>query len=65
MHRVAQGRLTHAAGPAVWTTTEVLLKVNGPIAPIWMQVTSQSNEPAQVSGVRRSNVFGAHAEANG
>jgi hypothetical protein len=65
MHRVVLGRLTHAVGPAVWTTTEVLLKANGPIAPIWMQVTSQSNEPAQVSDGRRSNVFDVHAGANG
>ncbi len=64
MHREAQGRLTQNPGLAVWTTTEALMKANGPIAPIWMQVTWQSHEPAQVSGGRRSNVFGAHAGAN-
>ena len=53
MHWVAQGRLTQPPGPVMWTTTEVLLKAHGPIAPIWMQVKSQSNEPVQASSVRR------------
>ncbi len=57
MHRVAQGRLTRHSGSAEWTTTEVLLKAHGPIAPIWMQVTSQSNRSAQTSRIRRSDVF--------
>ncbi len=57
MHRVAQGRLTRPSGSTMWTTTEVLLKAHGPISPIWMQVTSQSNRPAQTSRVRRSDVF--------
>ena len=57
LHRVAQGRLTQPSGPVAWTTTEVLLKAYGPIAPIWMQVTSQNNQPVQASGVRRGNVF--------
>jgi hypothetical protein len=65
MHRVAQGRLTQPPGPVVWTTTEVLLKADGPIAPIWMQVQSQSNQPAQAGSVRRSNVFDAHAAGKG
>ena len=32
IHRVAQGRRTQPLGPAMWTTTEVLLKAHGPIA---------------------------------
>lgn len=64
LHRVAQDRLPHAAGPVVWTTTEVLLKANGPIAPIWMQVEAQSNQPVETSGGRRSNVFDANVGGN-
>ena len=60
MHRVAQARLAQTPGSVVWTTTEVLLKANGPVAPIWMQVKSQSNQ-LKASGVRRCEVFNGNA----
>ena len=37
MQRVAQVRLMHTAGVVLWTTTAVLLKEHGPLAPIWLQ----------------------------
>jgi hypothetical protein len=61
MHRVAQARLTQPPRPGMWTTTEVLLQAKGPIAPIWMQVAFQQNQPDKASVVRRCNVFGEDA----
>src|SRR5258708_32023694 len=50
MHRVAQGRLTPPPEPSVWTTTEVLLKATGPIAPM----AAPGRFPAQTPGRRRA-----------
>ena len=36
MQRVTQARLSHTLGLVIWTTTEVLLKEHGPLAPIWL-----------------------------
>jgi hypothetical protein len=57
MHRVAQGSVTHPPELAMWTTTEVLLKAHGPIAPIWMQLSSQWNQPGKASERHRCDVF--------
>ena len=65
MQRVAQARLTSTPGPVLWTTTEVLLKAEGPIAPIWMRVKSRSNQPAQVSDLGRSDPFDANPGKKG
>ncbi len=65
MQRVAQTRLTQTPRPVVWTTTEVLLQAKGPIAPIWMQVTFQRNQPDKASVVRRCNVFDENAGGKG
>src|SRR5437588_968230 len=65
MHRVAQGRLTQSLGPAMWTTTEVLLKAYGPIVPIWMQLQSQSNQPDKVSDIHRCDVFDTNIGGKG
>ena len=47
MHRVVQDRLTRSPGIVVWTTTAVLLKGYGPLAPIWVQSKPQSSQVAQ------------------
>lgn len=65
MQRVAQIRLSQPPGPAVWTTTEVLLQANGPLAPIWMQVTFQWNQPDKAGVVRRCNAFGEDGRGKG
>ena len=57
IHRVAQARLTQTPRPVVWTTTEVLLEKSGPIAPIWMQVTSPTHHPDQARSMHRSTAF--------
>ena len=53
MQRVALARLTSPAGLMVWTTTEVLLNEQGPLAPIWLQ----SSQAAQSGGSLRQRFF--------
>jgi protein involved in plasmid replication-relaxation len=53
MQRVAQARLTSPAGLVVWTTTEVLLNEQGPLAPIWLQ----SSQAAASGSSLRQCVF--------
>jgi hypothetical protein len=37
MQHVAQARLAHTPELVLWTTTEVLLHEQGPLATIWLQ----------------------------
>ena len=55
MQRVAQARLTPSCGLAMWTTTEVLLNENGPLAPIWLpgMPMPQDSQAAQLTGLLR------------
>src|ERR1700693_125491 len=46
LQRVALARLTSSPGLVVWTTTEVLLNKQGPLAPIWLQRRPQSSQTA-------------------
>jgi len=57
VQRVAQSRLAQSLGLVVWTTTEVLLKVYGPLAPIWLQYIPQYCEAGQPGGSLRRMIF--------
>jgi hypothetical protein len=57
MRHVALAKLTHMSGVVVWTTTEVLLKDHGPLAPIWLQNKPQSSQGAQSDSSLRQCVF--------
>jgi hypothetical protein len=65
MQRVAQARLTQPPRPAVWTTTEILVRAEGPIAPIWMPVAFQQSQPDKASAVRRCNAFDEDVRGKG
>ena len=57
MQRVAQVSLTRSPGAVVWTTTAVLLKDHGPLAPIWLQRKLQSSQVAQSDRSFRQCLF--------
>jgi hypothetical protein len=57
MQRVAQGRLTRSPGVVLWTTTAVLLKDNGLLAPVWLQSKPQSSQAAQSGSSLRQCLF--------
>ena len=57
LQRVAQDRLTQLPGVVLWTTTEVLLKDHGPLAPIWLQGIPQSSQKAQSYSSLRQCLF--------
>ncbi len=57
MQRVAQTRLVHASALMVWTTTEVLLNKQGPLAPVWLQSNPQSSQAAQSGSSLRQCLF--------
>jgi predicted transcriptional regulator len=57
MQRVAQDRLTRSPGVMLWTTTAVLLKEHGPLAPIWLQSKAQSNQVKQSDSSLRQCLF--------
>ncbi len=57
MQRVAQDRLTRSPGVVLWTTTAVLLKEHGPLAPIWLQSKPQSSQGAQSDSSLRQCLF--------
>ena len=48
MQRVAQARLTSTPGLVVWTTTRVLLDEQGPLAPIWLQMSTTEQSSSAV-----------------
>ena len=57
IQRVANYRLALSPGVVVWTTTAVLLKDHGPLAPIWLQSKPQSNQGAQSDSSLRQCLF--------
>jgi hypothetical protein len=59
MLRVAQTRLAPIRGFGLWTTTEVLMKERGPLAPIWLLGIPQSNQVSQPEGPYRRCLFHA------
>ena len=61
MQRVAQDRLTHSPGVVLWTTTAVLLKERGPLAPIWLKGIPPHSQVAQSYGSLRQCLFKAQS----
>jgi hypothetical protein len=57
MLSVAQTRLTHVPGLVLWTTTEVLLNMYGPLVPIWLKNSPLHSHVEQLSNVRRQLIF--------
>jgi Replication-relaxation len=57
MYRLAQARLMPISGLVMWTTTEVLLNKQGPLAPIWLQGLPQISQATQPDGSLRQCAF--------
>ena len=57
IQRIAKDRLTRSPGVVLWTTTAVLLKGHGPLAPIWLQGRSRSSQAAQLGSSLRQCLF--------
>ncbi len=57
MQRVAQPTLSHLPGVELWTTTEVLLNEQGPLAPIWLQSMARPGQTLLVESLRRKCLF--------
>jgi predicted transcriptional regulator len=57
MQRIAQDRLTRSPGVVLLTTTAVLLKDHGPLAPIWLHGIPQSSQVAQSGSSLRQCLF--------
>ena len=57
MQRTAQARLIDALGLLLWTTTEVLLYEQGPLAPIWLQGIPQRYDVTQPGRLLRQRLF--------
>jgi hypothetical protein len=57
MQRVALSRLAETSGLVLWTTTEMLLKEHGPIAPICLPCMSQRSQAAQPASTLRQCAF--------
>jgi hypothetical protein len=57
MQRMAQARLTSPPVVVVWTTTEVLLNEQEPLAPIWLQGIPRNNQAMRSSSSLRQNLF--------
>ncbi len=53
MHRAAQASCVAHSGLGIWTTTEVLLKERGPLAPIWLQEVPRGSSPVQPGATLR------------
>ena len=65
VQRVAHVHLPPGTGLLVWTTTEVLLKERGPLAPIWSCGLLPSSYGVSSSAWRRQLLFHLHAEKEG
>jgi len=65
MQRVAQARLTPTPGVVLRTTTEVLLKELGPLAPIWLQGIPQRSKATCPDGSLRHCLFDVIAGKTG
>jgi hypothetical protein len=59
LQRGAQARLAPVRGFGLWTTTEVLMKESGPLAPIWLEGMLQSSQGSEPDGSHRQRVFAA------
>jgi hypothetical protein len=59
MYRVAQANLAHASGLFIWTTTAVLLREQGPLAPIWSPVLPLPHQAVQPASSPMRCVFEA------
>jgi hypothetical protein len=59
MLRIAQARLAPIRGFWLWTTTEVLMKERGPLAPIWLQGMPQRSQGLEPEDSHRQRVFDA------
>ena len=57
MQRVARSSFSSITGPVIWTTTAVLLREHGPLAPIWSPATPPSGHAAKAGGSLRGGVF--------
>lgn len=62
IQRVAQAQLPGIFGLVLWTTTDVLLKEHGPLAPIWTTVMLASDQIASPSGSHKQLLFQMHTE---
>ncbi len=62
MRRVAQAKLPHISGLVVWTTTELMLREHGSLAPIWSLGKLSNDQTASPSGSRRQLLFHMHTE---
>ena len=62
IQRVAQAMLTHTSGLVIWTSTAVLLKEYGPLAPIWAQGLPLPHKAAQHEDSHRRDVFGTASQ---
>ncbi len=62
MQRVALSRLAETSGLVLWTTTEVLLKEHGSIAPIWLPCMPQRSQAAQPGSTLRQCAFAKAGE---
>jgi hypothetical protein len=59
IQHVAQVMLAHVSGLVIWTTTAVLLREHGPLAPIWSPVLPLPHQAVQPAGSPRRCVFEA------
>ena len=56
MQHVAQNKLASPSGLIVWTTTEVLLNENGPLARIWLRGIPHRTRIAQPNDSLRQSI---------
>jgi hypothetical protein len=61
MQRVAQGRLARSPGVVLWTTTLLLLKEQGPLAPIWLRGIPTHSQVAHSDSSLRQCLFKARS----
>jgi hypothetical protein len=64
LQRVAQARLSHTPGLVLRTTTEELLREQGPLAPIWLQGMPHGFQASPRVGLRRQCLFDAGFGSN-
>jgi hypothetical protein len=57
MLRVAQTSFSHVYGLVLSITTEVLLKEDGPLAPIWLQAIQQGDQMLQPEALPRRDLL--------
>ncbi len=57
IQRVVQPTLSHVPGVELWTTTEVLLNEQGPLASIWLQSMARLGQTLLVESLRRKCLF--------